>query len=503
MTGLVIDCMTQARSQLRCLLGSEPFFLAAFDPNRTLLDFLREERHLTGTKEGCAEGDCGACTILIGELHESVLRYRAVNACILPLGTVDNKQVLTVEHLADPVPHPVQAAMATQHGSQCGFCTPGMVMSLASLHFARADEGCTPTLDQINQALAGNLCRCTGYGPIIDAARAACQQAVPAHCQALREKSQVVLQDWAADGTYLCAHGAAGTFAAPTNTRELRQLIELHPQARLVAGATDVGLWISKRHQRFAAVIHLGSVSELQRIEHSGETLEIGAAVTLADAFAALAALAPDLGVLLRRFGSPQVRGQASIGGNIANGSPISDLAPALIALGARLRLAGPDGEREIALEDFFIDYGHQDLLPGEYVAALSIPADGHQHFRCWKISKRFDQDISAVCGAFNVQLAHGKVHEARIVFGGMAAISRRATRCEAVLKGATPGPALLPRAADALAEDYAPISDLRASAAYRGQAARGLLERYLSAMAGQPVPVLYPAATPPVNTHA
>jgi len=487
--------MADARSEFRCLLGGKTIRRSSFDPHQTLLDFLRLEARLTGTKEGCAEGDCGACTVLLGRLRNGALQYDPVNACIVPLGSVDSTQILTVEHLADAETHPVQQAMAREHGSQCGFCTPGIVMSLAGLHDACVQGQAVADQETINDVLAGNLCRCTGYGPIVTAAKSACAEPAPAAFESLRAIAESTLGQWQDDASYLDLQGPSGRFAVPKTLDNLWQVRRELPDAQLIAGSTDVGLWVNKTHARFDGVIDLGKVQALRHIEKDARTLKIGAGVTLAESIAPLSALASDLGPLLHRFGSRQVRAQATVGGNIANGSPIGDLAPALIALGASVELASASGERNMALESFFIDYGKQDIAPGEIVASISVPLNGHTHFHCWKISKRFDQDISAVCGAFGLSMENDTITSARIAFGGMAATPRRATLCEQVLTGQPLHRDLLHTASGALAKDFAPISDMRASASYRVLAARGLLERCLRTINGEAIPQLFPAA--------
>ena len=495
--------MTTARSAFRCLLGDQEIVLDAFDGQQTLLDFLRLNQGLTGTKEGCAEGDCGACTVLLGRTENNQLHYQPVNACIIPLGTVDSTQVLTVEHLADPQPHPVQLEMANAHGSQCGFCTPGFVMSLAALHYACDSNDFTVGRETINDALAGNLCRCTGYGPIITAAEQALVQPIPDHCRSLQALGIQTLNKWASDDTYLQTNNAANIFAAPTSLADLTELMQALPEAQLIAGATDVGLWITKQHRRFDSMIYLGQVAELKQIHRNDQEVQIGAALTLAQSLETLQDLAPDLGTLLHRFGSRQVRAQATLGGNIANGSPIGDLAPALIALDATLHLVGPNGERTLALEDFFIDYGHQDRAAGEIIRMIGVPTQGHKYFHCWKVSKRFDQDISAVCGAFNLQLDNGIITSARIAFGGMAGTVQRAHQCESALVGKSADGSALDSGAKALAQDFSPITDARASADYRMHAARGLLERYLGTISNKAPDLLYPAnAAPVLSAH-
>ncbi len=463
-----------ARNSLSFLLNGERIDLAAVPPTRTLLTWLREERGLTGTKEGCAEGDCGACTVTVSEPDGAGgVRHRALNACIAFLGMLDGKAVTTVEHLAgdNGALHPVQRELVDRHASQCGFCTPGFVMSLYTAYLSdiRPDRENAATL------LAGNLCRCTGYGPIIDAAMAMHEHPRAAGtAEAVTEGALAALPA----GDALALDHPDGRFLAPADPDELADTVARHPEATIVAGATDVGLWVTKQQRHLPTVIHLGRVRELQVIEERDGALWIGAGVRYADAQDRLGELAPDFGELIRRIGAVQVREAGTIGGNIANGSPIGDTPPALIALGARLHLRHGRTRRDLALEDYFLDYGRQDRKPGEFVEAVSLPIDPEAgaRLRCYKISKRFDQDISAVCGCFNIAIADGRVAEARIAFGGMAGIPRRAAAVEAALLGRPWEEASVRAALPVFADDFTPLTDMRASADYRLGVARNLL---------------------------
>jgi xanthine dehydrogenase small subunit len=445
-------------------------------PTLTLMNYLRRQKRLTGTKEGCAEGDCGACTVIVGEMRNGSVRYRAVNSCILFLPMLHGKLVLTVESLqgADGALHPVQQALAGCHGSQCGFCTPGFAMSLYAAYVSESFQ----TGQRINDLLAGNLCRCTGYGPIVEAARKMYTLRRPDWDIERRERDAELLLSIHSTGTLSYSDGN-GSFHAPASADELSRLYSESPDATLVSGATDVGLWVTKQHRALPNLIYTGRVEGLQNIAESDGMLKIGAAVSWADARAALENRWPAFGELVRRFGSEQVRNSGTVGGNIANGSPIGDGLPALVALGARLRLRRGPAARAIGLEDFFIAYGKQDRLRGELVEEIEIPlTTGAGELHCYKISKRFDQDISAVCGCFNIKLKDGAVEAARICFGGMAPTPKRAGTAERLLTGAPWVLASLEAAMSGLEADYTPISDVRASASYRMRVAKNLLLR-------------------------
>ncbi len=479
------DIGSNTRNVIRFMRNGVPCEIADFHPRTTLLDHLREEARALGTKEGCGEGDCGACTVALGRLRDGRLVYEPVNACILLLGQIDGADLVTVEDLAaDGALHPVQEAMVTHHGSQCGFCTPGIVMSLFVLH----EEGPRP-LDKgvIDDALAGNLCRCTGYRPIRDAARAACAAPSGTAFSESREKRAAALAR-IDDGRDLFIGDGDRFFAAPASLDALATLCAAHPDATLLAGSTDVGLWLTKALREIEKIIWLGRVDELGVMEEGDDGLAIGAMVSHARAHPALNRLDPDLGELMRRFGSAQVRASGTVGGNIANGSPIGDLAPAMIAWGATLHLRGADGDRSMPLEDFFIAYGKQDRRSGEFVRRVVLPPLPEEHvYRCLKVSKRFDEDISAVMGAFRIGLDGRRIGAARIAYGGMAATPRRASAAEAALIGADlDDPGSWQPACDALASDYAPMSDHRASAAYRARVARNLLIKVLHEIAGE-----------------
>jgi xanthine dehydrogenase small subunit len=461
------------RDRVRFYLGEERVEIASCDPTATLLDWLRLERGLTGTKEGCAEGDCGACTVAIGRPDGERIRYEAINSCIRFLPTLDGCQVLAIEHLKkDGALHPVQAAMVEHHASQCGFCTPGFVMSLFCL--AQAEQ--EPSTERIDDAIAGNLCRCTGYRPIVNAGQDACAALQPGTDAAMARKLGALQ-----DEELVAVGDGERRFFAPASLDQLGPLLQDHPDAVLVAGATDVGLWVTKEMRRLDPVIFLGRIGALQAVRDEEDTLEIGSGVTLTEAKERLGALHPHLAELMRRFGGEQVRNAGTVGGNIANGSPIGDLPPALIALDATLVLRGPNGRREMPLERFFLAYRQQDREAGEFVETVIVPKLGPDHaFHASKVSKRFDEDISALCGAFRLARDEdGIISEARLAFGGMAAIPKRAAAAEATLIGRIFNEEAADAAAAALAEDFTPLDDWRASAKYRLRVAGNLIRRF------------------------
>jgi xanthine dehydrogenase small subunit len=479
---------TAARDALRFRFRGGDVALRQFSPRATVLDWLREEMGAKGTKEGCAEGDCGACTVVLARLKGDRLVYEPFNACILLLGQLDGAELITIEDLASGGElHPLQQAMVDTHASQCGFCTPGIVMSLFAAYHSEEPMTYAGLCDQ----LAGNLCRCTGYRPII---AAALESAVgePDDRFAATSRERAVALATLADHKDVLIGDEAVFFAAPASLDSLAALYARFPDATLVGGATDVGLWVTKQLRELKRVIWLGRVVGLDTIgESAGGALSIGAGVTLADAMPQLGAIHADLGELLRRFGSKQVRVSGTVGGNIANGSPIGDLAPALIALGGRVVLRKGDKTRSLPLEDFFIAYGKQDREPGEFVLALEAPQlAARQRYRAFKVSKRFDEDISAVMLAVRFDLDGREIVSARIACGGMATTPKRAEKAERALAGASlDSPATWRHAREAINEDFTPLTDMRATAAYRKTVAANLLEKALMEISGASAP--------------
>ncbi len=486
---------------VRYVLDGEVRTVLDIHPARTVLQHLREDLGRTGTKEGCAEGDCGACTVVLAELEGRQVRYRAINSCIQFVPTLDGRALLSVESLKDRrtgALHPVQQAMADGHGSQCGFCTPGFVMSLFALYKSNP----APGRAEINDALAGNLCRCTGYRPIVDAAQAmyALGKAIPPAEQnwisapsgdrsrpAARSEAALAaqLKTLKRRKGWVLSH-PGGTFHSPRTADELAALRERLPEARILAGGTDVGLWVTKQYRALGDIIYLGNVADLQQVEARDDVIDIGAAVSLTDAFASLELHFPELREVLRRFASPPIRNAGTLAGNVANASPIGDSMPPLIALGARVVLRKGSARRVLPLEALYLAYQQTALAPGEFVERVQVPRrEPGLRFATYKISKRFDQDISAVCAAFAFLVEEGTIRAARVAFGGMAPTPKRALACEAALAGRPWDMATCEAAAAALAADYQPLSDMRASAAYRSRVAQNLLRKFHFETAG------------------
>jgi xanthine dehydrogenase small subunit len=476
--------------------------VAGAAPTTSVLDWLREDARCSGTKEGCNEGDCGACTVVVGTRGAGGLQLRPVNACTMFLPTLDGKALFTVEDVAaaDGTLHPVQQAMVDCHGSQCGFCTPGFIMSMWSTYerYLQKDgaRGTTPTRRELADDLSGNLCRCTGYRPIIDAG----QRMFELPTQRLDAKPVLeALASIAPQGTFAYAAPNAQLpgapthrFFAPRTLDELAALYGAQRDARLLAGSTDIGLWVTKQFKVLPTLIFVGEVDEMKRIEHRSDgVLAIGAGACLEDAWLALAQRHASLREVGLRFASPPVRWAGTMGGNVANGSPIGDSAPALLALDATLVLRQGARTRRIALKDFYLDYMKNALQPGEFVQAIEVPAPAAGlQVRSYKISKRYDCDISALCTGFSIALDGGIVKHVRLAYGGMAAIVKRAANAEAALTGQPWTEATLRDAQAALAQDFKPLTDLRASDAYRMAAARNLLERlWLETRPTNPLP--------------
>ena len=503
--------MTLAKAHttpIRFIKGGVLHTLHDVPPDRTLLEVLRDDMHQTGTKEGCGEGDCGACTVVVGHLQAGKLQTRAVNSCIKLAHSVDGMALWTVEDLAadDGRMHPAQEALVQCHGSQCGFCTPGFVMSMAALSEQAGDKPITRASAQ--QALSGNLCRCTGYRPILDAA---CQMqslppvpldtpAVRRQLKALAESSvaaTAAMQKPLKPGKRAAAQrsgpasrtstDADDAYLAPATLADLLALRKAHPDAQLVAGCTDVGLWVTKQHRQFARVLDTTRVAELRQVDRYPHHIAIGAAVSLHDAFAALVKDRPQLQSFADRFAGLPVRNAGTLGGNVANGSPIGDSMPLLIALGSNIVLASTRGYREMPLESLYTAYRQTCMAADEVLAYIKVPRPQRGELaRVYKISKRTEDDISAVCLALQLQIHKGKVMQASVGAGGVAATPARARATEEVLRGQPWTEATVRAAMNTLRSEFSPISDMRASGDYRREVLGNLLWRFWLESQGQ-----------------
>jgi xanthine dehydrogenase small subunit len=463
-------------------------------PDRTLLEVLRDDLGLTATKEGCGEGDCGACTVVLTELVDGVPVHKAINSCIRLAHSVQGMAVTTAADMASPQGdlHPAQEAMVRCHGSQCGFCTPGFVSSLWAL-YQNTQRGQGVTRDSAQAALSGNLCRCTGYRPILDAACHMKEVPLPAGCAVDDQATVTALQALALE--------SAPTDAAYLRPRSLSALLQAraqHPKAQLVAGCTDVGLWITKGHRRFDRIIDLSATADLQAVEHYPHHIAIGAAVTLSDAFEALLEERPQLRTFTERFAGLPVRNSGTLGGNVANGSPIGDSMPLLIALGASVVLmrhtGGPSGgkltHRELALEDLYTGYRQNVMRPDEVLAWIKVPRPTpDERLKIYKVSKRRDDDISAVCLALRLSVVDGAIVGASVGVGGVAATPVRARQTEQALVGQPFNEASLDHAGQVLASEFTPLSDMRASAAYRRALLHKLMQRAALEWSGMALP--------------
>ncbi len=471
--------MAKIRNQIRFRLNDQLIELDDITPALTLLDFLRLDQKLCGTKEGCAEGDCGACTVLVGRLSGGELVYESVNACIRFVGSLDACHVVTVEHLKskDGKLHPVQQAMVDNHASQCGFCTPGFVMSLYGLWMTNPK----PSNNDIETALQGNLCRCTGYEPIIHAAQSISKNGKVDDDPLILERQSVKRQlVELSDGARVEIHYSDELLIVPSSVEDLADARQNHPDSTIVAGSTDVGLWVTKMMRNISPAIFISHLEELHGINTKNDSINVGACVTYTEMQGLISSHLPQLKEYWNRIGGEQVRNMGTIGGNVANGSPIGDTPPILIALGATVTLRCGKKQRSVLLQEFFIDYGKQDREPGDFVESINIPLPAKGDvFAAYKVSKRRDEDISAVCSAFKLRISDGVVSDAIIAFGGMAGIPKRASDVEAELIGKPWNEENVSKAKASFDKDFTPLSDWRASAEYRALIAKNLLQRF------------------------
>ena len=444
------------------------------DPNETLLSYIRTKLKKTGTKEGCAEGGCGACTIVLGELKNNEINYRAINSCITFLPTLHGKQLIIIEDLISKngLLHPVQEAMVNNHGSQCGFCTPGFVMSLFSMFKKKSKFND----DEVRDCISGNLCRCTGYQPIIKAAKSLKNKNKIDHFEQNKENTINLLKKISTKG--ISIYKEDKKYFAPKHISDLKKIIKKNVNANFLSGGTDLSLSVTKERKDINSIIYMNSISELNYIKNNDEYIEVGASTPLIDFEFYVKKYYPDFTKILKRYGSPQIRNVGTIAGNIATASPIGDCLPLLLSLNSQVVLQSSKKTQTLFLDSFFIGYRKTKLKKGQFIHSIRIPLFQKNIFKAYKVSKRFDDDISSVCAAFNLEMVKGKIQSIRIAYGGMAAIPKRATHCEKVLVNSLMTEQTIHKAKQALEKDFNPISDMRASRSYRMEVAKNLLEK-------------------------
>ena len=462
-------------SNIEFIYQNKIFKIKNPDSNETLLNYIRTKLKKTGTKEGCAEGGCGACTIVLGELKNNEINYKAINSCITFLPTLQGKQLILVEDLIskEGLLHPVQQAMVNYHGSQCGFCTPGFIMSLFSIYKKNSKFKKT----EIKDSISGNLCRCTGYQPIIKAAQSLKNK--NKIDQFSKNKKNTINLLKKINNKSVVIYYKGKKYFAPRYVMELKKILKKNTDVDFLSGGTDLSLIVTKERKNINSIVYMNSIRELQYIKNNNEYIEVGASTPLIELESYIKKYYPDFTKILKRYGSPQIRNVATVAGNIATASPIGDCLPLLLSLNAKIVLQDFKKTKIFFLDDFFISYRKTKLKKGQFIHSIRIPLFKDNTFKAYKVSKRFDDDISSVCAAFNLEIKKNKIISVRIAYGGMAAIPKRAIYCEKILSNSSVTDAIINKAKKALEKDFKPISDMRASRSYRMEVAKNLLEKF------------------------
>jgi len=457
---------------VKFVLNNEICELNNPDPNQTILNFIRTKLKKTGTKEGCAEGGCGACTVVLGELKKNEIIYKAINACIAFVPALQGKQLLVVEDLVTEKGdlHPVQEAMVKYHGSQCGFCTPGFVMSLFSMYKNHNSYN----NELIKDSIAGNLCRCTGYRPIIDAAKSL--NKINKSDQFKKNKKNTIKLLKKINLKNIFIENKGKKYFSPRTIKELKKVIKKNSNSHFLSGGTDLSLIVTKERKDINNIINLQDIDELNFIKEKNNNIEVGAATPLIKFERFILKYYPDFNSVLKRYGSVQIRNVCTIGGNIATASPIGDTLPILLSLNSEIVIETTKNKKILPLKNFFLGYRKTKLKKGEFIYSIKIPIYKNNVFKAYKISKRFDDDISSLCASFNLEIVNKKIKKAIIAYGGMAEIPKRATNCENFLNNANLSLDNFEKAKNFLEKDFTPIDDMRATKDYRIEVAKNLL---------------------------
>ncbi|PPR47453.1 MAG: 6-hydroxypseudooxynicotine dehydrogenase complex subunit beta [Alphaproteobacteria bacterium MarineAlpha5_Bin9] len=463
-------------SKIKFVYNNNIIELENIDPNETLLNFIRNNLKKTGTKEGCAEGGCGACTVVLGTLKNNKILYQVVNSCIIFVPMIHGKQLIIVEDLESKKDlHPVQKAMIKHNGSQCGFCTPGFVMSLFSMY--KNNNNYTEKI--IKDSISGNLCRCTGYKPIINAGKELNNYFKPDKFEINKKIDIELIKKIQNEKKPIKINYNNKLYFSPLSIKELLLIIKNNPNAKLINGGTDLALTVTKSRKDLNSLIYLGNIKELNYIKENQNNIEIGSSTPLIEIEKFISKYYSDFSEILKRYGSYQIRNIATIGGNLGTASPIGDTLPILLSLNALIITQKNNISRKILIKDFFTGYRKTKLKKNEFIKAIIIPKNKSYIFRAYKISKRYDDDISSVCMGINLNLERNIIRNIIIAYGGMSEKPKRATNCEKYLNNKNFDKETIIKSQKELLKDFNPINDMRASSEYRKNIAKNLLLKF------------------------